>query len=275
MTIEELLDLFTFAEDLPEEAQREATSRRAELVEPFLAEVERWIADTDADPDEPSPLFFLVHLIASWRERRGYALLCRMLRADPARLEAALGDAITETIPRLVVTLFDGVFAPIREVIEADEADEIARSSLVEAIGALVEIGKLPRADAVAYLAELPSRASLPAAHPAWMHWALVIADLKASELRGAVDDAFARRLIPADTLKRADFLRELERARPETNVYAEPFSEDVVAELAEAFEWEAADAPSEPVVNPYRRVGRNDPCPCGSGKKYKRCCGA
>ena len=20
-------------------------------------------------------------------------------------------------------------------------------------------------------------------------------------------------------------------------------------------------------------RVGRNDPCPCGSGKKYKRCC--
>lgn len=28
-----------------------------------------------------------------------------------------------------------------------------------------------------------------------------------------------------------------------------------------------------------YRRsepkIGRNDPCPCGSGKKYKKCCGA
>ncbi|MGH7364179.1 MAG: SEC-C metal-binding domain-containing protein, partial [Candidatus Methylomirabilales bacterium] len=22
-------------------------------------------------------------------------------------------------------------------------------------------------------------------------------------------------------------------------------------------------------------KVGRNDPCPCGSGKKHKRCCGA
>jgi len=22
------------------------------------------------------------------------------------------------------------------------------------------------------------------------------------------------------------------------------------------------------------RKVGRNDPCPCGSGKKYKKCCG-
>ena len=24
----------------------------------------------------------------------------------------------------------------------------------------------------------------------------------------------------------------------------------------------------------PSRRPGRNDPCPCGSGKKYKKCCG-
>ncbi|MFN5406165.1 SEC-C metal-binding domain-containing protein, partial [Bradyrhizobium sp.] len=24
-----------------------------------------------------------------------------------------------------------------------------------------------------------------------------------------------------------------------------------------------------------FGKIGRNDPCPCGSGKKYKRCCGA
>ncbi len=29
------------------------------------------------------------------------------------------------------------------------------------------------------------------------------------------------------------------------------------------------------PVVRKAPKVGRNDPCPCGSGKKYKRCCGA
>ena len=28
-----------------------------------------------------------------------------------------------------------------------------------------------------------------------------------------------------------------------------------------------------EPVVA-RAKVGRNDPCPCGSGKKYKKCCG-
>ncbi len=29
-----------------------------------------------------------------------------------------------------------------------------------------------------------------------------------------------------------------------------------------------------EPVAIPAQKVGRNDPCPCGSGKKYKNCCG-
>ncbi|NLY43111.1 MAG: preprotein translocase subunit SecA [Clostridiaceae bacterium] len=33
-------------------------------------------------------------------------------------------------------------------------------------------------------------------------------------------------------------------------------------------------DGPAKPVVK-GKKVGRNDPCPCGSGKKYKKCCGA
>jgi len=28
-----------------------------------------------------------------------------------------------------------------------------------------------------------------------------------------------------------------------------------------------------ETVQNPLRDVGRNDPCPCGSGGKFKKCC--
>ena len=41
----------------------------------------------------------------------------------------------------------------------------------------------------------------------------------------------------------------------------------DVVSEANEAV------AKAKPVrVGP--KVGRNDPCPCGSGKKYKQCCG-
>lgn len=30
----------------------------------------------------------------------------------------------------------------------------------------------------------------------------------------------------------------------------------------------------AEPIVRSAPKVGRNDPCPCGSGQKFKKCCG-
>jgi preprotein translocase subunit SecA len=36
----------------------------------------------------------------------------------------------------------------------------------------------------------------------------------------------------------------------------------------------EEAETPAAPFTREGRKVGRNEPCPCGSGKKYKQCCG-
>ena len=36
----------------------------------------------------------------------------------------------------------------------------------------------------------------------------------------------------------------------------------------------EIQDSKPEQLVNTEPKVGRNEPCPCGSGKKYKKCCG-
>jgi preprotein translocase subunit SecA len=43
----------------------------------------------------------------------------------------------------------------------------------------------------------------------------------------------------------------------------------------AQALEGAAATATAAPIVRAGPKVGRNDPCPCGSGKKYKHCHGA
>ncbi|MGC8518854.1 MAG: UPF0149 family protein [Steroidobacteraceae bacterium] len=48
-------------------------------------------------------------------------------------------------------------------------------------------------------------------------------------------------------------------------------FKEDRLASAQVA----AQRAPPEPYERAGPKVGRNDPCPCGSGKKYKRCCGS
>jgi hypothetical protein len=53
----------------------------------------------------------------------------------------------------------------------------------------------------------------------------------------------------------------------PETLDHLRLATGDLLAELAE-------EVYQEPVRREGRKVGRNEPCPCGSGRKYKRCCG-
>ena len=70
---------------------------------------------------------------------------------------------------------------------------------------------------------------------------------------------------IREETIKRIMFSRiETEETRAEA-----------AKKRAEAAVSGASDAPKKPVVKTKsEKVGRNDPCPCGSGKKYKKCCG-
>ena len=61
--------------------------------------------------------------------------------------------------------------------------------------------------------------------------------------------------------------------------VGASPAAQEVRAEMAAAAEEappveNVAEEKVATIVNESPKVGRNDPCPCGSGKKYKQCCG-
>ncbi|EQB16549.1 MULTISPECIES: UPF0149 family protein [Sphingobium] len=38
--------------------------------------------------------------------------------------------------------------------------------------------------------------------------------------------------------------------------------------------QWRLENDPHRPAASRRAKVGRNDPCPCGSGRKYKKCCG-
>jgi preprotein translocase subunit SecA len=53
------------------------------------------------------------------------------------------------------------------------------------------------------------------------------------------------------------------------------PSSSDGGAAMQEGAEASQATQTIEPIRNRGVKIGRNDPCPCGSGKKYKKCCGA
>ena len=58
--------------------------------------------------------------------------------------------------------------------------------------------------------------------------------------------------------------------------VHAEAPDEFIAAESSDGGREPGQDVKTiEPIVNRDIKVGRNDPCPCDSGKKYKKCCGA
>ena len=46
--------------------------------------------------------------------------------------------------------------------------------------------------------------------------------------------------------------------------------------DLFDDFDWTSPtyERVQQPYVRTSAKIGRNDPCPCGSGKKYKKCCG-
>jgi preprotein translocase subunit SecA len=81
-------------------------------------------------------------------------------------------------------------------------------------------------------------------------------------------------------SIYRVEFVRRTEHAQAKPPAEAEePSSERAEATAAAPARAKAAAATGGGRAAPRRpvgtqKVGRNDPCPCGSGKKYKKCCG-
>ena len=73
--------------------------------------------------------------------------------------------------------------------------------------------------------------------------------------------------------------VEQLDEAAGSTFVESEAIHEeassasDIAAQQQSAIDATQAGRKLEPIRNRGERVGRNDPCPCGSGKKFKNCC--
>jgi uncharacterized protein len=80
-----------------------------------------------------------------------------------------------------------------------------------------------------------------------------------------------------------ADIARDDQRLpRKDRDALTATAPDDIARWIVTLNEWRLANYRSMPDVVPMPRsrftsaqkIGRNDPCPCGSGRKYKRCCG-
>jgi hypothetical protein len=296
MDTTQILRELATAEGLPVEAIRAAREQRATLAPAFVQLIERFVAGTDSEEDADA-IFLVFHLLGEWREKSAYRPLAALLRLTYDDLRQALSDAVTETSHRVMAAVFDGDARPLHDVIRDPDADEIVRSRMCEALAMVTLRGELPREQTAAFL-----RACFHDLAPqdtcfVWEGWQHAIALLGLVELAPLVREAFARELIDPGAMSVEDFERDLAQVMAGDPALAwhaakefELFG-DTIAELStwsfarpdEEEEEETGDGGEAnvvwrsfeqgPAVNQYRDVGRNDPCPCGSGKKFKKCC--
>jgi hypothetical protein len=289
-----ILHELTYAEGLPREALKAATAQRDEILPLFIEEIEAFLALEPAAREKPTPLFFIFHLLGDWREKAAYRPLARLLRLPHREVNAIFGDGITTTSHRVMAAVFDGDPEPLYDIILDPSADEFIRAGMCEALAMVTMRGELDRAPAGRFLRDAFIEMRPQAQNYVWVGWQSAIAMLGMSDLRLLVKKGFDRGFIDSHVLGFDHFEEDLRRGieRPgEPHLPGDrdgTLFGDTIEELSEWYcfseqyradqerwrrEAEANRARSQRLENPFKGVGRNDQCPCGSGKKFKKCC--
>lgn len=128
-----------------------------------------------------------------------------------------------------------------------------------------------------------PRPEDMPAYAQMWAAGFMAVVDMWADDWALPRDKALAADI--GDALDCVALLLQDDTAPPTLNAFDETappsLSEQRLNDLGEAV-WAVHDlyriarslGPRQPPARSARQAGRNDPCPCGSGKKYKKCCG-
>ena len=225
------------------------------------------------------------------RDARAYAPLCRLIGESDEAIDF-LGDAKTETLNGILINVCDGDPQPLMGAIESESGDEFARAAALEALGRLTrERAILSDEEMRAYLGRLRLEMKPRGESFLWQSWAATAANLGYDEMRSEVASLHADGWVDPNDFGLKHFDQQVKLARNDPAGLG-GFEADGVTPFEKAVEtlasWSYGDDAAlaeedlsasggyeyeTPYVNPLRGIGRNDPCPCGSGKKYKRCC--
>jgi len=299
MTIDDVIrDFATTGCTLPRASMQWALDHWDEAAPRFVELLDRFAVGDDRSEHNRDALFFIIHLLGEKAERSGFPALCRLLH-DAAAAEDVLGEACTEHLGQIIVSVYDGDLAMLEHVIEDAAADPFVRDAAVMAMAYLAHTGRIALPEMWSYLPYLFENMQPQAESPVWVGWAISIGLLGFAEYTALVESAFQQGFIDSRTMNMEDFQHDLQRAALDpTHVsgvaserigpfkdaigtlsrwyyFTDKYKEDQVRQAKWRVEEEARSVfhAGATYLNPMRDVGRNDPCPCRSGLKYKKCC--
>jgi hypothetical protein len=297
---------------LPRTVLEEATAHRDEIIPRLLAVLDEVATDPGlfADDIDRNIHVYAMYLLAEFREPRAYPLLVKVFSVPGEVPFELAGDVVTQDLAPILASVSDGDPSGMMELVENEMANEWVRSAALDGLVTLVVCGKRSREEMMAYfcrLFEILERKP----NEVWDGLANgcadlcpreVIKDLRQAYDEGLVDpgsigwDEVAKALDmgPDACLEEARRRHRLitntadeitwwscfhdhagEKETAETGMEAEDDLEDFEDEPDSLFSrLPTEDDFPQPIRRVEPKIGRNQPCPCGSGKKYKRCCG-
>ncbi len=288
MEIEEILKELEYGRGyFPYEAVQEAIRRKDEII-PELIKIleytEKNIHKIENDPDYVAHMFAMF-LLAQFREKRAYPLVVKIFSYPGETSEKIAGDFVTEHLARVLASLSNGDTTLIKQLIENRKAYEYVRAAALQALLILVINGQISREELIDYFKSLVREKLERKPSIIWIDLALFSSYLCAEELYEDIKLACQKGLIENSFFSMEDFdeylakgwEKSLEELKSERDYR---FIEDTV-ECMRGYGCFEPERETDfntlylPEPQPERRkIGRNEPCPCGSGKKYKKCCG-
>jgi hypothetical protein len=264
----------------PRAALESADGHRSVLVEPLLRAIECGLASpSGASPEEAGLFAYALYLLATWREPRAYPYVVRWLSLPGEAPFEIAGDVVTQDGARMLAQVCDGDLEPIKALVVDRRANEYSRSAGVTALALLAAWAEVPRESIVAWFLWLAQEGLEREPSQVWNSLAAESADIEARPLFPELRSAYADGLIEPQFMNPSE-LDHVEAAPRGSVLERTRERYPPIDNVVEATAWwgRFENAPESAVApEPYRaspKVGRNEPCPCGSGKKFKKCCG-
>ena len=291
-SIEEYLDAVATEPILPDFAIGMCVARIEESAPKLRAALLRAAKGEALSDDESLLLFRGLHILGGGRDREACQPLLRLLQRPTEEIDDLIGNTVTESLASIVTGVFDDDVDALFALIIDSSIDGFIREALFGAATFLAWENRIQRDRYREFLVRFYQERPAEDGDQAWAGWLQAIALLGLRDLVPLVDSAFREERIPEEWIDRPEFDEDLattERAPDDIDRFTQNNlgyiedvlvsldwtrgTEDVFDEDGEEAPWADVVYPNEPVRNPWRHVGRNDPCPCGSGKKAKKCC--
>ena len=269
-----LIEDLAGAVHLPVAALRKALDHPDAIAGATLPMLEKAATGAELEEREANLLFWGLHVMAQARDTRALPPLLALLRHDGEVVEAVLGDAVTVTLPRVLASLFDGEADPLFRLILDSSLDDEIRQAVLVACSFLCIDGRIEREALHRLLVRFDDAKAAVEGAIGWSAWEEAIATLGFRDLAPRVEEArkdgrIDKEFSDPDWFK--ETLREAER-HPDDRGRLPPDLYGYLDDPIAALDW-TREGYGEPQRNPFKDVGRNDPCPCGSGLKFKKCC--